>query len=227
VGASGAGKSLLAHAIVGLLPPNAAWGGTMRFCGEPLDAERQARLRGRYIALVPQSIAYLDPLVRAERQVAWAAERAGIPQRSIGSATRAAMERFHLDQRALRAFPHELSGGMARRLLLAIATVADADLVIADEPTTGLDERNVSAVMDHLRTIADCGKAVLVITHDLHAVLPVADRITVLCDGRTVETAPAAAFTGCGEALGTDYARALWRALPQNDFASPRHSIAA
>jgi peptide/nickel transport system ATP-binding protein len=219
VGASGAGKSLLALAILGLLPSNAEQGGSIRFAGEDLTAERVKALRGRRIAFVPQSIACLDPLARTGRQVAWAARRAGIPRSRIASVVRGATARFGLEGRAERAFPHELSGGMARRALMAIATIGPADLLVLDEPTTGLDPDHVHTMMTNLRAFADEGRAVLVITHDIAAVLPVADRVTILRDGASVETAAAAAFSGTGDGLRSPYARALWRALPQNEFA--------
>jgi peptide/nickel transport system ATP-binding protein len=221
VGASGAGKSLLALAILGLLPSNAEQGGRIRLAGEDLTAERAQALRGHRIAFVPQSIACLDPLARTGRQVAWAARRAGIPRRRIDSAVRAAMARFGLEGGAERAFPHELSGGMARRVLMAIATIGPADLLVLDEPTTGLDPDHIGTMMTHLRALADEGRAILAITHDIAAVLPIADHVTVLRDGASIETAPASAFAGTGDALRTCYARALWRALPQNAFAGP------
>ena len=220
VGASGAGKSLLAHAIVGLLPPNAACAGRMRFAGEPLDQARQAMLRGRRITLVPQSVASLDPMARVGRQVSWAAQRAGMSKIDADAAARTAAARFDLDPRALRSFPHELSGGTARRVLLAMATMGTADLVIADEPTTGLDVETIGRVMQYFKALARKGKAVLIITHDIGAVVPVADRIVVMRDGESVETVPAASFRGRGEGLATDYARFLWQALPQNEFAA-------
>ena len=225
VGASGAGKSLLAHAIVGLLPPNAACAGRMRFAGEPLDQARQAMLRGRRITLVPQSVASLDPMARVGRQVSWAAQRAGMHSTLSApiirdAAARTAAARFDLDPRALRSFPHELSGGTARRVLLAMATMGTADLVIADEPTTGLDVETIGRVMQYFKALARKGKAVLIITHDIGAVVPVADRIVVMRDGESVETVPAASFRGRGEGLATDYARFLWQALPQNEFAA-------
>jgi peptide/nickel transport system ATP-binding protein len=220
IGASGAGKSILAQAILGLLPPNARTDGFIRFDGDLLTPERLALLRGRRIALVPQSVAALDPSARAGRQVAWAARRAGAPRDGAGAAD-AALGRFGLDAAAGRLFPHQLSGGMARRVLLAIASVGGADLVISDEPTTGLDPENKAVALAHLRALADRGRGVVVVTHDLSAVLPVADRVTILRDGTAVETADAAAFEGRGGALRTDYARALWRALPRNDFTVP------
>lgn len=218
IGASGGGKSLLAHALVGLLPPNAVEGGAMTFDGQPLDMRARIAKRGRAIALVPQSIAALDPTMRVESQVMLAARRAGCPAQSVIAIAEAAMSRYGLDAIARSCMPHQLSGGMARRVLLAIATVSDPSLVILDEPTNGLDPDNAAAALHYARQLADDGKAVVVITHDLPAVLPLADAVTLLRDGATVETAPAAAFTGNGERLRSAYARKLWAALPGNSF---------
>jgi peptide/nickel transport system ATP-binding protein len=218
VGASGAGKSLLAHAIVGILPPNAQVTGQILYEDEALCPERQARLRGREIALVPQSVSYLDPLTRVGRQVVWAARRAGIAASRASQAARRALSTYGLDEVVMERFPHELSAGMARRVLLATATVGDARLIVADEPTTGLDADNVTTAMSHLRALADQGKGVIVITHDIPAALNIADRVAVIRNGRTHEIAAAAAFDGKGSELATKYARKLWNALPSNDF---------
>ena len=216
VGASGAGKSLLAHALFGILPPNAVTSGRILLDGAALDERSWPSCRGRRMGLVPQSLSHLDPLVRCGRQLAWAAARSG---RASSAAERLALlARFELDPAIVRYFPHQLSGGMARRLMLAIATIGAPDLVVADEPTSGLDPRNARAVLGHLRGLADAGKGVLLITHDLVQCLPVADRVAILRQGRLVGTEPAAAFAGDGAALVSPYARALWRAMPENDF---------
>ena len=209
VGASGAGKSLLAHALFGMLPPNAVVSGDMRLDGAPPG-------RRNRMGLVPQSPGHLDPLVRCGRQLIWAARRSG---RRIDAAAAAAMlAGFGLAPEVMRMFPHQLSGGMARRVLLAIATVGDPLLVVADEPTSGLDPANAANVRDTLRRLADAGRAVLMITHDLVQALPVADRVALLRDGRLVDIAPAAAFAGDGAGLAAPYARAMWRAMPEHDF---------
>lgn len=218
VGESGSGKSLLAQALVGLLPSNAVEGGSIEFDGAVLDQAARRSLRGRTIALVPQSIAALDPTMTVERQVMLAARRTGHMAKAVRSAAADAMARYGLDQIARTCMPHQLSGGMARRVMLAIATVADPDLVIFDEPTNGLDVENASFALLRARQLADSGKAVIVITHDLPAIMPLADAVTILREGATVETAPAAAFSSNGESLRTAYARKLWAALPCNAF---------
>jgi peptide/nickel transport system ATP-binding protein len=215
-GASGAGKSLVAHALFGILPPNAVTHGQMRLDGTPLDAAHWPAVRGRRMGLVPQSPGYLDPLVRCGRQLAWAMERSG--RRAGPGEIAAVLSRFGLDGSSARAFPHQLSGGMARRLMLAMATAGEPDLVVADEPTAGLDPETAARVLDALRRLADGGKGVLLITHDLVRVLPVADRVAVLRDGRLAGIEAASAFAGDGRDLRLDYARALWRAMPENGF---------
>lgn len=217
VGQSGAGKSLLAHAILGILPFNATVEGRFVFDGEDLCQRRRRALRGKRIALVPQAVTWLDPTATAGRQVGWSARAAGrrVDERLIASE----FARYDLAATARRLFPHELSGGMARRVLTATATVSRADLLIADEPTTGLDPQVRDLALGLLRDLADKGKAVVVITHDLAAAMAVADRIVVLRSGRTVEAASAAVFRS-----GTPshpYSRALRAALPTHGFALP------
>jgi peptide/nickel transport system ATP-binding protein len=218
VGASGAGKSLFAHAILGVLPSNAEVHGSITLAGERLTAKRQAEVRGKAIALVPQSIAFLDPLTHIGNQIIAAARRAGVPAQERKDAAAKALARFGLDATVAGSYPHELSGGMARRVLLAVTTVGDPGLIIADEPTGALDLGNATVVLNYLRALADRGRAVLLITHDLRPALEVADRVLVVREGRAVELAAASAFRGEGKQLTSDYARALWRALPQNDF---------
>jgi peptide/nickel transport system ATP-binding protein len=216
VGASGSGKSLLAHAVLGLLPGNAAVGGVVAFDGAPLDERRLARLRGREIALVPQSVGHLDPLARAGAQTRRAAVLAGRGDPRVAVAD--AYARLDLPEGTDRRYPHELSGGMARRVLTATATIGRPRLVIADEPTPGLHEAVVRETLRGLRALADEGAAVVLITHDLLGALDVADRVSVFYAGTTVESAPVTAFAGDGAALAHPYSRALWAALPRNGF---------
>jgi peptide/nickel transport system ATP-binding protein len=217
LGASGAGKSLLAHAVLGMLPANARVAGRIRFDGQALEGRLLARCRGREIALVPQAVTWLDPMARVGDQVRRAAQCGGVGRADAGRAAEA-LSRYGLPPADARAFPHQLSGGMARRVLTAMATVGAARLVLADEPTTGLDPETAAVALGHLRALADDGRGVLVITHDIDAVLDIADRVAVLHAGMTVETTDAAAFTGDGGDLRHPYTRALWAALPRNGF---------
>ncbi|WDH83284.1 ABC transporter ATP-binding protein [Paenibacillus urinalis] len=216
VGASGSGKSLLAHAILGILPRNAKWNGTLTFDGQPLTPKLIKKLRGREIALVPQSVDFLDPLMRVGMQVRQAV-RVGDP---VEEQMRA-FQKMRLGPKAAKRYPFQLSGGMARRVLVSIASVSGARLLIADEPTPGIDEAVVQGTLNMFRQFADAGTAVVFITHDLEAALSIADRVAVFYSGTVLEMAEAADFTGKGERLRHPYTQALWRALPQNDFAVP------
>jgi len=213
VGHSGAGKSLLAHAILGLLPNNAIATGNILFSGKLLDEHKRGELRGREIALLPQQTTYLDPTANVGALISWAAKRGG----KLSNIEKR-LKDVGLDSNVAQLYPHQLSGGMARRVLMAQATAGDAKLIIADEPTVGLDPHNRDIILEHLRTHADKGGASLLITHDLLPVLPYADRIAILNNGKLCCVAPTSAFSGTGEALSSQYARSLWRALPQNDF---------
>ena len=218
VGASGAGKSLLAHALFDILPPNARTSGRLAIDGMALDRHNWAACRGRRMGLVPQSSSHLDPLARCRQQLGWAAARSG---RSLDRPQLlTTLARFGLDASAARAFPHQLSAGMARRLMLAMATIGEPDLVVADEPTSGLDPDNAQVVLARLRALANAGKGVLLITHDLAQALPFADRVALLHNGRLEGMQAATAFSGDGRNLTSDYARALWRAMPHNDFSA-------
>lgn len=212
IGSSGSGKSLLAHAVLGILPSNACVTGTMTYDGEELTAERQAKLRGREISFIPQSVNYLDPLMKVGAQV-----RASV-KNDKKEVQRDIFNRYHLDSKVENSYPFQLSGGMARRVLVSGAMVSDARLIIADEPTPGLHPEIVEEALVHLRQLADERRAVMLITHDVGAALNVADYIAVFYAGTTLETAPVKDFAGEGEALRHPYSKALWKALPQNEF---------
>jgi peptide/nickel transport system ATP-binding protein len=224
IGSSGSGKSLLAHAILGILPGNCRVEGGLFFCGEPLTPRRQKALRGRSIALIPQSVGFLNPLVRLGGQVRRAAVLSGMAGRQAHHAADTAFARYGLAPAVRKCFPHQVSGGMARRVLSATATVGDADLIIADEPTTGLHREASRESLGFLRALADAGKSVLVITHDLKAVLPWADRVAVFHGGTTVELTAAANFSNDLSGLRHPYSRAMWMALPENEFAA-EHAV--
>ena len=218
VGSSGSGKSLLAHAVLGILPHNAEISGEMTFMGERLTAERQEHLRGTEIALIPQSVGFLDPLMPVGRQVKRAGILSGLKTAVAEKAQTAILERYGLEEKVKKYFPFQISGGMARRVLTATAAIGCANLIIADEPTPGLHPDAVTETLSHLRQLADEGRGVILITHDIEAALRVADRIAVFYAGTTVEIANATDFQGRGEALRHPYTQALWRALPQNGF---------
>ncbi|WP_071460785.1 oligopeptide/dipeptide ABC transporter ATP-binding protein [Bacillus massilinigeriensis] len=213
VGASGSGKSLLAQAILGILPPNATIDGIMLFRGETLTLARQKALRGREIAIIPQSVNSLDPLMRAGSHV-----RTSVTAGNASDLQKEVFKRYHLEEKVEKLYPFQLSGGMARRVLLASAMVSGAKVIIADEPTPGLDEQYVAEALQHLREFADNGCGVLLITHDIGAALKIADKIAVFYAGTTVEIASIENFRGDGEDLRHPFSKALWRALPENGF---------
>ncbi len=213
-GASGAGKSLLLAAILGLLPNNSNCQGNIRFQGKVYADP--TRLRGRKIALIPQSTEGLDPLQRVGKQVRRAGRLAGLSRKEASRQTKAVFSRYGLSHSVLRLYPFQLSGGMATRVLLACATVGKAELLLADEPTTGLDEENCHQVFTHLRQLADEGRAILLISHDLSGALPFADDVTILKDGALMEIMPAAEFQQ--GICSSSYSFSLYQALPENGF---------
>jgi len=213
VGASGSGKSLLAHSILGILPSNANVSGSIKYKGQELTAKRQESLRTSEIALIPQSVNFLNPLMRIAKQV-----RSPTNDKATIKAQREVFERLHLGSEVEDMYPFELSGGMARRTLLSTAIVRDAQLIIADEPTPGLDPVIIKEALQSFRNLADDGHTIMFITHDIEAALQIADRIAVFYAGTTLEVASVEDFTGDGSRLRHPYSRALWRALPQNDF---------
>jgi len=217
VGSSGSGKSLLAHAVLGLLPRNATINGQMHFNGATLDDARCRKLRGKSISLIPQSVAYLNPLSRVGRQVYRASRLSGQCSCTASRNTDSAFSRYRLHETVKSMFPFQVSGGMARRVLTATATAGDAALLIADEPTTGLDPAVAKQSLHHLRKLADTGKSVMLITHDIDAAVDISDRVAVIYAGTTVEIAPSASFK-IPNGLIHPYSQALWNALPQNGF---------
>ena len=184
VGSSGSGKSLLAHAVMGLLPSNARCGGDIYFLQEPLTPKRLAHIRGKEIALVPQSVTYLDPLMKVGKQV-----RGGRKDREAGKRQQALFSQYGLPEDTAEKYPFACSGGMSRRILLATALMENPRLIIADEPTPGMELALAKKAMEDFRRFADAGNGVLLITHDIELALEVADRIAVFYAGTTVEEA--------------------------------------
>lgn len=194
VGESGAGKSLTARALLGLTPRGAAVSAdVLRVDGHDataLDEHGWRRLRGAKVALVAQdALVALDPLQRIGSEIAEPIrlhERAprDLRERTLGLLRRVWMPE---PERRVRQYPHELSGGLRQRALIASALAAAPSALIADEPTTALDATVQARILDLLREIADAGTAVLFISHDFAAVRRVADRVLVMREGRVVE----------------------------------------
>lgn len=212
VGASGSGKSLLAHAILGILPKNCDAWGNLYFNGDLLDAGKIARLRGRQIVLAPQSVTYLDPLEKVGAQVRreQKGEAARKKQREL-------FRYYGLRKETESLYPFELSGGMARRVLLSMTGMENPQLIIADEPTPGLHLEAAKKAMGHFREFADKGKGVLLITHDVELALETADRIAVFYAGTTVEEALSEDFRDA-DLLRHPFSKALCQALPRYGF---------
>ena len=211
-GSSGSGKSLLASAILGILPGNATVKGHLHYKGKELTPQMQAQLRGSQIALVPQSISYLDPLMTVGKQADGHIKPYPTHKR------KGLFKRFSLPEQTERLYPFQLSGGMARRVLVSTALITDAELIIADEPTPGMSLDQALAALQMFRDMANNGKAVILITHDIDLAFAFADRVAVFYAGTTVETAPVSDFKTGPDVLRHPYSKALWRALPQNDF---------
>lgn len=208
VGSSGSGKSLLAHAVMGILPYNASMDGEIWFDGEPLTEKRVKKLRGHELVLVPQSVSYLDPLMKVGPQIT-----KGSREPAVLSQCRKVLARYGLDSGIMEKFPFQLSGGMTRRVLISTAVMEKPKLVIADEPTPGLHAEAAKRVMGHFRELAEEGAGVLLITHDLELALMTADRVVVLYAGHTIEEAAAADFRDESR-LKHPYTKALCRSMP-------------
>ena len=213
IGSSGSGKSLLAHAIMGIVPYNATVSGDVFFKGERLTEKVREKIRGKELFLVPQSVTYLDPLLTVEKQIQVSFERNPSSKMKNLSIDKL-LAHYGLGPEVRRYYPHQLSGGMTRKVLLVCALAADADVLIVDEPTPGLDEAALQDVLDDFNKLRDAGKSVLMITHDIKAALKIADRIMVFYEGESVETALPEDFTDNGIRLKHPYSRKLVQALP-------------
>ncbi|WP_067631868.1 dipeptide ABC transporter ATP-binding protein [Actinomadura latina] len=194
VGESGAGKTALAHAVMGLLPDDAGVTGSVRLRGRELigrsDAEL-SRVRGEDIAMVFQEPA-LTPVRTVGDQIAEAV-RANSEVTRAAARARAAelLDLVGIAAGRGRAYPHEFSGGMRQRVMIAMAIANRPRVILADEPTAGLDVTVQAQVLDVLRTAKEAtGAAIVLITHDLRLVEGFAERVMVMREGQIVETGP-------------------------------------
>ncbi len=217
LGSSGSGKSLLAHAIMGILPENAHLSGKIKFKGNELTEKDKEELRGSKMSFIPQSVNFLDPLMKISDQAIGNC-KSDEERREKRIKQREIFEHYNLGPEVDEMYPHQLSGGMARRVLVSTALLSDPELVIADEPTPGLDEKTVEETLNHFRHMKEDNIGVLLITHDIHAALDVADRIGIFYSGYVIEIAQTKDFSGDGENLLHPYTKALYNALPANGF---------
>ena len=198
LGESGSGKSVTAHTIMGILdtPPGFVTAGEVRYEGRnllTLSAEEQRKLRGAEIAMVFQdALSSLNPVFTVGSQIAemYRAHRGTSKKEALGKAAEL-MDRVRIpDARSrLKDYPHQFSGGMRQRVMIAMALALDPKVLIADEPTTALDVTVQAQIMDLLQSLqAENDMGIILITHDLGVVGEVADRIAVMYAGSIVET---------------------------------------
>lgn len=210
VGSSGSGKSILASAILDLLPKNAVTSGNITYKGSPLTKKDRDKLLGTEIAFIPQSVDYLDPLMKVGKQV----------QGVFGTKARQEelFNKYQLAKDTEKKYPFQLSGGMARRVLISGAMMGNPELIIADEPTPGLDVNLAMETLQHFKAFADQGTGILMITHDIDLALNIADKVAVFYAGSIVEVASKDDFVNGKDSLRHPYSKALYDALPQNGF---------
>jgi peptide/nickel transport system ATP-binding protein len=199
VGESGSGKSVTSLAVMGLLPSSAQITGSVRYRGQELLGRKDpqlSRVRGKGISMIFQDpMTSLDPVYRVGYQIE---ETLRVHDRSLSGKAAAAratelLEMVGIPNAAgrLRSYPHEFSGGMRQRVVIAIAMANQPDVIIADEPTTALDVTVQAQILEVLDTaLEETGAAMVLITHDLGVVAGVADRVLVMYAGRPVEVGP-------------------------------------
>ena len=223
VGASGAGKTMVGRVVLGIAPANSrVSGGTVVFDSRDIThlSESQRRhLLGREIAFIPQNpMTALNPVERIEPQLTDVLRmHLGMTMDAAHGRALALLREVHLrdPERVLRQYPHELSGGMRQRVLIAIAFACNPKLVIADEPTTALDVTVQKQILRLIRELQrSSGTAILFITHDLGVVAKLCDHVAVMHGGRVLESAPAAHLFAHPT---HEYTRALFAATPRFD----------
>ncbi|NKC30821.1 ABC transporter ATP-binding protein [Falsiroseomonas selenitidurans] len=224
VGESGSGKSVTARASVRLQQPEGATiGGALLFRGQDLrklDAAALRALRARQIAMVVQDpAAALNPVMTIGRQLTRIHRLHGGTEAAAREAALGLLRRMRIAEPEARmaAYPHQLSGGMRQRVLIALALICRPALLIADEPTTALDvtvEAEILALLDELRR--ELGMAMLMISHNLSVIGRICDRVAVMYAGRIMEEGPTAALLA---APAHPYTRALLASVPRGSKA--------
>lgn len=230
VGESGAGKSATARGIIGLLPRHAQLGGSIRYRGEEVrgaSPERLRRLRGREIGYVFQdALTALDPVRTIGAQLVQTLRlHAKVSRAEALEKAAALLEELKINdpQRVLNSYPHQLSGGMRQRAVIAAALIADPELIIADEVTSALDVTVQAKVLEILLGVcAKRGAGVIMITHDLGVVAQTCDKVAVLYGGIVAEEADV--FSLFGHPVHP-YTRALLDSMPRIGDHSPFQPI--
>jgi oligopeptide/dipeptide ABC transporter ATP-binding protein len=227
VGESGCGKSVTALSILRLVasPPGKIVGGSIRFEGRNLLDLRESDmedLRGNDIAMIFQEpMTSLNPLLTIGRQIAEAVElHRGLSRREAWDEAVEMLRRVHIPEpeRRVHAYPHQLSGGMRQRAMIAMALSCNPKLLIADEPTTALDVTIQAQILDLMRELQDTtGAAIVLITHDMGVVAENADRVVVMYAGRKVEEASA---DDLFDQPGHPYTKGLLGSLPNLEVAA-------
>ena len=199
VGESGAGKSITGSAVIGLIePPGRIAAGTVHLAGQRIDnlpSEKMRRIRGDKIGMVFQDpLSSLNPLYSvAEQLVETILTHKGISKKQARDRAIELLDEVGIPAADLRIddYPHQFSGGMRQRVVIALALCADPELIIADEPTTALDVSVQSQIVSVLKKVcSEHGASVILITHDIGVIAEVADRVAVLYSGRMAEIGP-------------------------------------
>jgi oligopeptide/dipeptide ABC transporter ATP-binding protein len=227
VGESGSGKTMLVRSIMGLLPGGAERTGTLRFDDRDLLGASRAELRhlwGTQMAMVFQDpMTALNPVVRIARQITEKLRaHEGLGKREAAGRAAELLGAVGIDDpgRRLRQYPHELSGGMRQRVVIAMAIAGDPELLLADEPTTALDVTVQAQILDLLATlIEERDMALILVSHNLAVVAGSADEVAVMYAGRIVERAPTRELFARPR---MPYTRALLGAIPRAGLA--RHT---
>ncbi len=227
VGESGSGKSITWLGALGLLGPRARVAGSVRLDGREilgLGEREMAAIRGKRVAMIFQDpTSSLNPVHRIGQQLVESLVlHRGMSARSASAEARRLLERVQIAAAAQRLseYPHELSGGMNQRVMIAMALAGEPDLLIADEPTTALDVTIQAQILEVLKEMRrETGMGLVIISHDLGIVAELADRVVVMYAGRPVETAPVSRIF---DAPRHPYTRGLLAALPEIDGALER-----
>ena len=224
VGESGCGKSVTALSILRLIPPETGRiaSGSIRFEGEELTTlgeEAMKRLRGHRISMIFQEpMTSLNPVLTIGTQIAENVVRhMGVSKKAARDRAREMLELVRIADagRRLDEYPHQLSGGMRQRVMIAMALSCDPQVLIADEPTTALDVTIQAQILDLMLDLKEkTGTAIVLITHDLGVVAETTQRVVVMYAGRKVEEAPVEALF---ERPLHPYTRGLMRAIPRLD----------